>query len=224
MVDIVTPENRCHYREHLDEMHRQRYRVFVESAGWDIPGVQTGYDKDAFDTDDTIYLLEIEPETNLLLASVRFNPTTKPHMMTEVFSDQCELLGIPTGEHIWEGSRYALERSRVSTEGFARLRIRMGIAMTEFCLQSDIRQMTWLTHKMLYGMALKRWPTAPLGLPKYFASDDATYIAAISDMTKEALAGLRASLPDEGQVTFAYLPLDALSGPVARAASRPLAA
>jgi len=206
MVDIVFPSNRHVFASTLEEMHRQRYRVLVEGAGWNIPGIKQGYDKDAFDTDETVYLLEIDPQSKDLLASVRFNPTTKPHMMTEVFRHQCEG-DVPTGNTIWEGSRYVFEKARMDTETFARTRIIMGIAMTEFCLSQGIKQMTWLTHPTLYRGAQNWWNVRALGAPQYYDSDRAEYVAAISDMTMEARNKLRAVISEDGPVLFKREPL-----------------
>lgn len=207
MVDVVLPNNRHFYSEYLEEMHRQRYRVLVERAGWEIPGIEPGFDRDAFDTDQTIYLLEINPVNHELLASVRFNPTTQPHMMTDVFAHQCEFEGIPRSPDIWEGSRYVFEKSRMDDATFARCRIIMGIAMTEFCLSYGIRSMTWLTHGVLYKAAQKWWRTRPLGHPHYYQSDRAEYVAAITDMTFEAGQKLRRAIGEDGPVLFVRDPL-----------------
>lgn len=207
MVDIVTPRNRHIFAEYLEEMHRQRYRVLVEGAGWRIPDIEPGIDKDAFDTDRTIYLLEIDPVSRQLLASVRFNPTTGPHMMSEVFSHQCEVGGVPVAPDIWEGSRYVFEKARMDAETFARCRLIMGIAMTEFCLAHGISSMTWLTHAVLYQAAQKWWPTRALGTPKFYESDRAEYVAAISDMTVESLAGLRSAIGEDGPILFVRDPI-----------------
>lgn len=206
MVDIVFPNNRYIFASILGEMHRQRYRVLVEGAGWNIPGIEKGYDKDDFDTNDTVYLLEIDQHSKQLLASVRFNPTTKPHMMTDVFRHQCDG-DVPAGDTIWEGSRYVFERSRMDAETFARTRIIMGIAMTEFCLSQGIKQMTWLTHPTFYAAAQKWWHVRALGPPQYYDSDRAEYVAAISDMTMEARDKLRAAIGEDGPVLFKREPL-----------------
>lgn len=208
MAHVVRPNDRWLYRAMIEAMHRQRYDIAVEQWGWKIPDVRFGYDKDEFDTDDTVYLLEICPATKQLIGSVRLNPTTKPHMMSEVFPDLCDIKGVPTGPDIWEGSRFILDHTVVPKEQFNYARIRLSAAMTNFCIQEDIASVTWMTHEHLYNMALKRWSTQPLGVPKYFEADQSTYIAAKSEMTVWALDGLRSSLPPGDTVMIGLAGLD----------------
>ncbi|MEL7128281.1 MAG: acyl-homoserine-lactone synthase [Pseudomonadota bacterium] len=208
MVHIVHPEDRWLYTTYLEQMYRQRYRVAVEHYGWKLPNAENGYDKDQFDTDRTIYLLAIDETSKALIGSMRLNPTLEPHMMSEVFSDLCTFQGVPRSENIWEGSRLILDKTACPKEQFHHARIRLSAAMNEICLQMNISHVTWMTHKLLYTMALKRWPTKPLGTPTYFEDDDATYIAAISEMTEGALQGLRDSLPEGDRVSVTVAPLD----------------
>lgn len=219
MVQIITPDTRTHFELELAEMHERRYEVLVKGLNWRVPGARSGYDVDQFDTSQTIYLVEKHPESGQLIASVRFNPTTSPHMMSEVFADQCEFGGVPSGPNIWEASRYVLDRKRMDGDLFFRTRMRMGIAMTEFCLQSGIVAMTWLTHKMLYAAALKGWPTRPLGAPKFYEEDQAEYIAAISDITEDALQGFRDRLGSDEPVTLAMMPLGRVDQPIIQGAA-----
>ena len=35
MVDVVTVNNRCNFREPLEAMHRDRKKIFVDALKWD---------------------------------------------------------------------------------------------------------------------------------------------------------------------------------------------
>ena len=103
-VHAVFPTNRSDYIEPLAQMYRQRYRVFVEILGWDIPGVDHArrLEIDAFDREDTVYLLIMEGDD--VMGASRMIPTTAPTMMSEVWPDLCTKAP-PSDPTIWEWSR-----------------------------------------------------------------------------------------------------------------------
>lgn len=191
LVEIITIANRSLYKHTLDEMHRIRYRVAVEEWGWEIPGVKKGYDKDAFDTDDTIYFLAYGDGGDRLVGCARLNPTTKPHLLSEVFPHCCDLSGIPRAEDIYEFSRYIIDHEILSKEAQFRVRGRLSATINRFCIEAGITAVTWFAFQQTYARALPVWETHPLGLPVQFDGDDETYIAAISKMTETGLANLR---------------------------------
>jgi acyl-homoserine lactone synthase len=191
MVEIVIPANRSLYRHSLEEMHRFRYRVAVEQWGWKIPGITPGYDKDDFDTDDTIYFLAYGNVGDQMVGCARLNPTSKPHMLSEVFADLCDLQDPPRDPAIYEYSRYLIDHQALSKEDQFKVRGRMSACINKFCLQVGITDLTWFAYQQMYPRALKVWDTKPLGLPKFFPDDNATYIAAVSRMTEEGLMRLR---------------------------------
>ena len=90
MAEIITPANRHLYSDLLEEMFKMRYRVAVGELGWNIPGIKAGYDKDAFDTEETIYIIVPSDCRTKVLGCTRLNPTTGPHMLTEVFEHYCD--------------------------------------------------------------------------------------------------------------------------------------
>jgi hypothetical protein len=87
----------------------------------------------------------------------------------------------------------------------------VAIGITEFCLQSGIKKLTWLTNQAFYNKAISVWDTRPLGLPRYYPDDDATYIAAVSDIDEKALKRQRDRLKNvRDHITYAYMPVSAL--------------
>lgn len=188
MFSIVEPKHRPHKRELLDAMHKKRYDVVVGEWGWTIPGITPGYDEDQFDTDDTVYIL-VENAQNKVVASTRLNPTTKPHMMSEIFQEFCDLQPVPRDKHIWECSRFVVDR-RCFSDPVSEYRARsaLAIGMTQYCLANDIHSITWLTHSLLYNSAAKIWRTEPLGLPKPSGFDNWTWQAAVSEISESSLA------------------------------------
>ncbi len=186
MFRIITPEIRDRYRDALQAMHEMRYRVVVCEWGWDIPGVVVGFEADQFDTRETVYVI-VQNDEGEVVASARMNPTTQPHMLSELFADCCDLQPWPVGPDVWECSRFVTERSkfRDPLEDF-RVRCRLGIGMTVHCIDQGITRLSWLTHQKFYNLVQKVWKTEPLGLPRRDDGDWA-WIPAVSCIDEAAL-------------------------------------
>lgn len=186
MFRIITPAMRGRFADELQAMHEMRYRVVVCEWGWDIPGVQPGYEADQFDTEETVYVIVQNDEAEVV-ASARMNPTTRPHMLSELFADCCDLQPWPAAPDVWECSRFVTERSKFASplEDF-RVRARLGIGMTVHCLDRGIARLSWLTHQKFYNLVQKVWRTEPLGLPRR-DDDDWAWIPAVSVIDKAAL-------------------------------------
>ena len=186
MFKIITPDNRDEYRDLIHAMHEMRYRIVVEEWGWHIPGIREGYDKDQFDTDETVYVLVLSRDGGVL-ASSRINPTTRPHMMSELFADYCDLQPYPVGTDVWECSRFVTDRKRMRdpVEDF-RTRCRLGLGLTVWCLDHGVSRLSWLTHQKFYNLVQRVWSTEPLGLPRR-DGDDWAWIPAVSRIDKETL-------------------------------------
>jgi len=185
MIRIVTPDNRHLFSKQLEDMFRMRARAAVEEMGWQIEIDQKERDIDQFDYDDTIYVLYFMPDGSVG-GCARLNPTNREHLISEIFPEMCQG-DVPTGEKIWEYSRYLIERQGKTQREYLRAWLLIGQAINEYCISAGITHVTWLARLRLYKMAVGVWKTRPLGLPKYFEDDQKSYVAGISEMS---LAGL----------------------------------
>lgn len=190
MVHVVTSANRYLYRDEIEEMYTLRYSVAVNELGWTIPNTTEKRDKDAYDRDDTVYVLEFD-DAGVLIATARLNSTLRPHLMTDVFPHLCEFTGVPAASDIYEYSRFLVKKKGVPRRVNIRAQAHISLAIVEYCLAANIRQVSWVSYKRSYPLALRMWKTRPLGLPQYFEADDAHYIAALSDMSEESLQRTR---------------------------------
>lgn len=204
MFKIITPDNRDEYRDLIHAMHEMRYRIVVEEWGWHIPGIREGYDKDQFDTDETVYVLVLSRDGGVL-ASSRINPTTRPHMMSELFADYCDLQPYPVGTDVWECSRFVTDRKRMRdpVEDF-RTRCRLGLGLTVWCLDHGVSRLSWLTHQKFYNLVQRVWSTEPLGLPRR-DGDDWAWIPAVSRIDKETLDRQMDRYRDAEDIVAEYL-------------------
>lgn len=216
MFRIVTPTNREVHCGLIDAMHEMRYRVVVCEWGWDIPGVIVGYEADQFDTDQTVYVL-VQNDDGEVVASARLNPTTRPHMLSELFADYCDLQPWPVGPEVWECSRFVTERSKLRdpVEDF-RARCRLGIGLAVHCIDQGISSLSWLTHQKFYNLVQKVWDTEPLGLPRRDDGDWA-WIPAVSRIDHAALDRQLDRFRNAEAIVDAYMApkLGALRGRVA---------
>ena len=200
MFHIIKPEHRATSQGLLDAMHRNRHDVVVDQWGWDIPNIKPGYDKDQFDTESTVYIVVTDEEKGVV-ASTRLNPTTEPHMLSELFSDFCNLQPYPVSDRVWECSRYVIDRTlyRDALSEF-RIRAQLGIGITQFCVDESVNQLSWLTHQKFYNLVQKIWKTEPLGLPRRDTADGWAWIAAVSRIDKSTLQMQRDRLENAEEI------------------------
>jgi acyl-homoserine lactone synthase len=59
MIFIVNHENRVHFEQELEEMHRQRKKIFIERLGWTL-AVSGDLEIDEYDGEETLYLLSLQ--------------------------------------------------------------------------------------------------------------------------------------------------------------------
>lgn len=198
MIDVVTPDLYATYAGELRKMFRQRYRVFKQRLGWDVPvcGSQAdaNEERDEFDALYPIYLLAFDGD-NGLIGSWRFLPTTGPYMLRDVFPQLLDGARAPYHPLIWEGSRFAVEgrgtRGRASSE--------LLCAVTETCIAYGIRELI-----TVYDARMERL-LPRLGCPPKWQSqghriDGSLAYTGRFDMNHATLASLRAVGGIQGSV------------------------
>jgi len=184
MLQIVSPANKFLYGKMLQDMYRLRYRIFVERWGWDLKIDQPGLDIDQFDNERTIYLIRTN-EDQVVTAACRLNPTTHPHLLSEIFPETCNVRGVPTGELIYECSRMVIDEVNLDRRDLILARREMSYGIVVYCQRMGIEQISWLCHLEAYNYCIRIWPSKPLGLMVDYGDDQ--YGAAISEMNDQAL-------------------------------------
>ena len=198
MVQIITPDMHAAHTDELEAIFALRAAV-IKRWGWNVPGMEPGRDKDQFDTENTVYFLDTDQDTGEAVGTARFNPTTGPHLLSEIFPHMCEFQGVPASEDTWEAPRYMIDTKGVPDWQSKRSRSRLALALNNYALENGIRKMSWLSTIPLYRNMKNLWPTIPLGTPLHHEDDDNTYIAASSEMTSDAsikLDGVLQMFPD----------------------------
>lgn len=167
MVKLVTGSNKDRFQPLLDGMFRDRKKVFVDRLKWDVPVIDGVYEKDEFDTDDAVYLIAVNPETGTHQGSMRFLPTTGPHLLKDVFPSLCEG-ELPQGDDTWEITRLCTA-PQIKGEDARNVRRHLSIAMIEFAILYGAARLTMVTHMdYLSHLLAVGWECRPLGMPKEF--------------------------------------------------------
>lgn len=190
VIEIICTSNRRFYANVLKAMFRMRYRIFVEEKGWALPGIKDGVERDAFDTEETVYFVE-RGANGAVLACARLNPTTGPHMLSNLFADYCDLSTPPTGPGVFELSRCAVGRETVSPSRRREIRGRLDWAIAWWCRRNNVERLTSFPTDEVYTGRLRLWQMRPLGLPATF-DDGRSYIPAVSTVDGGLLARIAA--------------------------------
>lgn len=180
MFKIILPQERFRHRAVIADMYDLRSRVEDTGARWDRGRGPSTLFADRFDTGETVYVVVVEQ--GVAVACARLNPTTRPHMLSEVYPEFCNLQPEPCGEDIWECSRVAVEpEARRDRLRLFQLRYQLGIGITTWCLDHKTRRLSWLTQQKFYNTMAGIYRTEPLGLPRR-TPDGVAWIAGVSDV------------------------------------------
>lgn len=161
MIHIIQNQSWTANRRLLDTMFIDRKRLFVDLFGWDVPVVDGRFEIDQFDTDDTVYIICADA-AGTHEASLRLMPTTRPHMLKELFAHLCPG-GVPTGQTTWESTRLCLPQ-RHGAERRRELRNLLISAMVDFAIARGIERLTGVLPDAFRKEVLAMgWAAEPLG-------------------------------------------------------------
>jgi N-acyl-L-homoserine lactone synthetase len=166
MIRVVDRTNRDKNQDALNAMHMDRKSVFVDQLKWKVPVVDGRYEMDEFDTPHAVYLIASNPETGAHLGSVRLLPTTRRHLLGDVFATLVDG-EIPRGPDVFEVTRLCTSPLLADWEAHYAVRTRLATALIEYALTMGITRYTMLTHMSYLPQLLAiGWDVEPLGLPK----------------------------------------------------------
>lgn len=170
-------------------MFEARKRVFVDLLKWDLPVIDNRYEIDQFDDIHATYLIVTDP-TGGHLASARLLPTNRKHILGSMFEELC-LGPVPVGSHIYEITRFCLDRS-LNRQERRDMRNRLVSAIADHAIAHDIKSYTgvaeasWLQQIQEFG-----WNCMPLGPTKRIGKH---HLGALRiDIDTNSLSGLKAT-------------------------------
>jgi len=209
MIYIIDKRNRQGFRIQIDEMYRIRHDIYVGRRGWKALARPDGRDVDQFDTDDTVYLLGLD-ECGRVIAGLRLNPTTGPHLIRDVFPHTVTETGIPIGDHIYEFTRWFVVKERVSPEENRRVAGELLVAMLEYGKSIGLTHISLCCDSFFWKtMQEMRWDVRRLGPVTRYA--EGKCIAVLFDVSDNMIANTRqVRAVTSGVIIYAAaaLPLD----------------
>ncbi len=114
---------------------------------------------------DATYLVVMDEAKEKHLGSVRLLPTTKPHLLSEVFPMVCDD-GVPVGDDIWEITRFCAATHLRGRDSFM-VQSHLAIGIVELALLYGITRYTCLAvPAFLSTIMAVGWECEPLGLPR----------------------------------------------------------
>lgn len=138
MIDLSTRAYDAPGSAALRAMFAARKQVFIDRLKWDLPVLADRYELDQFDTPDARYLILLDPDDLRHRASTRLLPTTAPHLLGDLYSHLCTG-GAPSGEGVWEISRFCLDPAQTSDER-RDARNQLVTALADYALHNGIRE------------------------------------------------------------------------------------
>ncbi|QMW21866.1 acyl-homoserine-lactone synthase [Sandaracinobacteroides saxicola] len=165
-VNLIDGSNRHQQRDALNAMHADRKRVFVDQLKWNVPVIDGRFEVDDFDNEHAVYLVAQEPRTGAHLGSVRLLPTTRRHLLGDVFAMLIDG-EVPRGPDVMEITRLCTAPTLADWEAHNAVRERLATALIEYALTVGITRYTMMTHTAYLSQLLATgWDVEPLGLPK----------------------------------------------------------
>jgi acyl-homoserine lactone synthase len=120
----------------MDQAYRLRHKVFVEEMGCKDLSKPDGREIDQFDTKHAVNMLYIEGGE--VLGYQRLLPTTRPHLLSEITPELCEVER-PVGAHIWEISRHCVAPNHRADRRFASpVANALGMALVEWGFECGV--------------------------------------------------------------------------------------
>ncbi|MFZ5609446.1 MAG: acyl-homoserine-lactone synthase [Pseudomonadota bacterium] len=163
-VLLVSPENRASCRDHLEEMHRQRKRVFVDWLNWPLP-VKGDQEFDRYDHDETYYLIALD-EGGVQAGSLRMASTLAPSLIHDAFS-HLFADGPPAGPTVWEFNRLCCNRDLSQPSQHLARRV-LQLCMMEALYLMGVEEVAGvMTTLLLPGAVSAGWDLTVLGLPHW---------------------------------------------------------
>lgn len=192
MINLVTARNAELHRHRLQQMFRQRFRVFKERLGWDVPG-HNGMERDEFDRPDAVYLIASDDQDRVVGSWRLLSTLHRPYMASTVFRHVLGDVEPPRDQMTWETSRFVVESfdSEDRAAGISRTTAELLCALCEFGIAYNIRRVISVQDPFVTRLTKRMLGAGPAWQGKMQRIGNSMAMAAIYDVTGSALDHLR---------------------------------
>ena len=172
MIHVIDRVNRHLYSDILRQMFELRREIFVERRGWKKLKVEDGLETDQFDTDETIYVLKLTPNMEIV-GGMRLCPTTQPTQLNTIFKHTCVLAAQPVGEQHWEWSRYFINEPNYRSAAGKPVFYELYTGILEYAVARGLKTLSGFIETNTYTQAVAMpWDFRQLGIPSEFGGKD----------------------------------------------------
>jgi N-acyl-L-homoserine lactone synthetase len=190
MIECVTLEtNHLFQGNPIAAQHKLRHRLIIQRQNWEIPQIRD-MEYDAYDNPATTYLVW-RGDGKIVQGVSRLYPADRPFMLKEHFAHTVTYGDVPSGSHVWEGSRFCIDNC---LDGVARQRIAREIVLSylEYGLDMGITQIIGIMYPVYWNnlFAKNGWDPIWLG-DTVVTTDGKKSRAAALPVSKEVLKNVR---------------------------------
>jgi N-acyl-L-homoserine lactone synthetase len=181
MLHIVTAQNQHLYARQLQDMHRQRYELFVKGRGWNLP-VRDGGEYDDGDDECAVYLLGLD-ETGYCDSSIRVRPADDFSYVIDAMPEWIEggAARLREDPNLWEMARWISQ----GQERGAGEEIRIGLI--EYLLTRGASQCIACGDLHITAYAIRAgWRLNFLGIPRRYPEGGVSVATSLPITAEEA--------------------------------------
>lgn len=187
MLYLIGPENFDAAAGYLWQMHKQRYKVFVQQMGWIELDSWLHTEIDQFDDDKSRYILAIDK--GQVLGGLRVRSTVFPNLGSDIFAEHF-IDGPPKDPNIWEYERAYVADPDWRSEDGLHVRALLNIGLFQHCLENGCRELSvQVDIRMMPALLAKGFTVRPIG--RAFDHSGGQSIPIMIDTSPEAILKIR---------------------------------
>lgn len=163
MIIYITPKNRHHFRDELDQYFRLRKKIFCDKLKW-VEAELGDREIDQFDKMFNVYILHIDKELGLVSGGVRLMPTLGPTLMHSVWKDLLPDEDDFRSPNIWEATRFCVDEEISSRKAnlLNRATLSLSMAVADFGHANGISNVIAVCESYFFNMAGAYGPKAEI--------------------------------------------------------------
>lgn len=169
-IECVTLEtNHLFDGNPLVEQHKLRYRSIIKRQDWPVPQIRD-IEYDQYDNPAATYLIWRDHNGSARGVS-RLYPTDRNFMLKEHFSHMLNYGSMPTGHHIYEGSRFCID-NEIDSKQRQKIAQELVLAYLEFGLHHGIEKYIEIMYPIYWNTLFTKVGWNPFWLGDAFETPD----------------------------------------------------
>ncbi|MGE8131778.1 acyl-homoserine-lactone synthase [Methylobacterium sp. NPDC080182] len=195
MFRLVTGDIDRDLPDLAERIYRFRHGFFVDHLGWEACRKPDGRERDQFDSPHSIHI--VGEEHGEIISYARLLPTTRPHLVTEVYPQIMQGAPSPAGPRIYEWTRHAVSPKKREAKGPSALTRAAFAAVARAVEILNLDGLLVQTHPVLVDRVMDMgWDVEPLALPATY--DGALLLPIYARLVPQTLTVAQAAFSAHG--------------------------